>query len=187
MIDVSCGFVGEVPSSYVITLLSLGSVGLVKVEIYRLWFITWPRSWCVMQLYGWGPFILSHQSAKFGIHRPCESGDIASLILSRDHLVDVSRDFMRGFSHPKSSRCKVWGPKVWWKWNYSAFLFVTWPRYWSVTRCCGWSGVLLWTPNLALLSLVHIHRMELEIMAFVISVPVPFPIPIPMWWFQCRG
>ena len=49
-----------------------------------------------MQLYGWGPFILSHQSAKFGIYRPCESGDIASLILSRDHFVDVSRDFMGG-------------------------------------------------------------------------------------------
>ena len=35
MIDVSRGFVGGVPSSYVTTLLSSGSIDLAKVEIWR--------------------------------------------------------------------------------------------------------------------------------------------------------
>ena len=35
VVDVSCDFVDEISSSYATTLLSLGSVGLVKVEILR--------------------------------------------------------------------------------------------------------------------------------------------------------
>ena len=44
----------------------LGAIGLVNV-------VTWPRNWCVMWFCGCGTLILSHHTAKFGIHRPCGS------------------------------------------------------------------------------------------------------------------
>ena len=43
---------------------------------------------------GGGSLVLSHELAKFRIHRPCESGDITFFDLSRDHVVDVSCDFV---------------------------------------------------------------------------------------------
>ena len=58
----------------------LGARGLVNVEIKRFWLDTWPRDQCVMWLYRWGPIILSHHPAKFGVHRPCESKDMTFLI-----------------------------------------------------------------------------------------------------------
>ena len=64
----------------VTTLLSFWALHLVKVRIKYLRFVTWSLHWSVTWLWGWGPFILSHHPAKFGIHRPCESGDITSLI-----------------------------------------------------------------------------------------------------------
>ena len=51
-------------------------MGLVNVEKKRFWFATWPRGWCVTWLYKWGTFILSHWSAKFGVHRLCEREDV---------------------------------------------------------------------------------------------------------------
>ena len=73
-------FVGEVLSSWVTTQLSLGSIGLVKVEVQRFLFVMWPQYWSVTWLCGWHPLILSHLLAKFRIHRPCESRDITFLI-----------------------------------------------------------------------------------------------------------
>ena len=35
----------------------------------------WPHNWSVTWLCGWGPLLLSHHPAKFGVYRPCESGD----------------------------------------------------------------------------------------------------------------
>ena len=64
----------------VTTLLRLSALHLEKVKIKCFWFVTWPLDWSVTWLCGWGPFILSHHPAKFGIHRPCESRDITSLI-----------------------------------------------------------------------------------------------------------
>ena len=58
----------------------LGSIGLVKVEIKRFWFFTWPRNQCVMWFCRWCPFILSYYPAKFGVHRPCESVNITFFI-----------------------------------------------------------------------------------------------------------
>ena len=43
---------------------------------------------------GGGSLVLSHELAKFRIHRPCESGDKTFLDLSRDHVADVSCDFV---------------------------------------------------------------------------------------------
>ena len=62
----------------VTTLLSLWSLHLVKVRIKYFWFVTWLLDRSVTWLCGWGPFILSHHPAKFGIHRPWESGDVTS-------------------------------------------------------------------------------------------------------------
>ena len=62
------------------TLLSLWALNLVKVKIKYFWFVTWPLDRCFTWLCGWGPFVLSHHPAKFGVHRPRESGDITSLI-----------------------------------------------------------------------------------------------------------
>ena len=46
----------------------------------------------------------SYHPPKFGVHRPCESGDNV-FYLSSDHVVDVSRDFCAEFSHSKSPPC----------------------------------------------------------------------------------
>ena len=79
-IKVSCDFLGGVPSSWFSTLPSLVLMNLVNVDIKRFWFVTLPRDWCATWLCGWGPLILSHQPAKFGVHRPCGSGDITFFI-----------------------------------------------------------------------------------------------------------
>ena len=66
VIDASLDFVDGVPSSQVTTLLNLESIDLLKVEIYRF---------CLSRnhdigpcLFWWGSLILSHHSAKFGVH-----------------------------------------------------------------------------------------------------------------------
>ena len=64
----------------VITLLSLWALNRVKVKIKYFWLVTWPLDRCFTWHCGWGLFILSHHPVKFGVHRPCESGDIMSLI-----------------------------------------------------------------------------------------------------------
>ena len=69
-------------SWWVSTLLSVGSTGLLKVEIYRFLFVTCPLGRCVRWLWGWGPLILSHHPAKFRVHRPCESEDITCLFVT---------------------------------------------------------------------------------------------------------
>ena len=71
----------------VTTLLSLWALRLVKVKMKYFWFVTWPLDRSVTWLCGWGPFILSHHPAKFGIHRPWENEDIASLIC---HVINWS-------------------------------------------------------------------------------------------------
>ena len=72
---------------WVSTLLSLGSASLVKVEIYRFLFVTWPLDRCVTWLCGWGLLILSHHPAKFRVHRLCESEDKAVFIC---HVTTIS-------------------------------------------------------------------------------------------------
>ena len=46
------------------------------MEIWCFLFVTWPRHWSVVWLCGRGVLILNHHPAKFGVRRPCESGDI---------------------------------------------------------------------------------------------------------------
>ena len=38
--------------------------------------------------------MLSYHPVKFGVHRPCESGNITFFYLSREHYIEVSCDFM---------------------------------------------------------------------------------------------
>ena len=45
------------------------------MEIQGFLFVTWSLYWNVLWLCGWGPLILRHQLAKFGIHKPSESRD----------------------------------------------------------------------------------------------------------------
>ena len=90
-------------------LLSLGSIGLTKVEIC-LWVVTWPSGWCVTWLFGWGSLILSHHPAKFGVHRPCENGNITYSVC---HVTTISKSHVTllvGSFHPMSPLCYVWGP-----------------------------------------------------------------------------
>ena len=105
VVDVSCDFVHEISSSWATTLQSLGSAGIVKVEIYCFWFVTWPRDRCVTWFCRWDPIILSHYPAKFGVHRPRESGDITFFIC---HVTVISKCHMTlwvGSPHPKSPPC----------------------------------------------------------------------------------
>ena len=83
-------------------MLSLGSTGLEKVEINRVWPVRWQRDQCVTWLCGWGSLILTHHPAKFGVHKPCESGDITSFIC---HVTTISKchmTFWMGSSHPNN-------------------------------------------------------------------------------------
>ena len=45
---------------------------------------------------GIGSLVLSHELAKFRIHRPCESGDITFFICHVTTISKLSRDFVRG-------------------------------------------------------------------------------------------
>ena len=100
-IEVSHEFLGGVLSFWFSSLPSLGATVLVNVEIKHFQFVTWRRDWCVMWLCGWGSLILSHQTVKFGIHRPCESGDTFLICRvttwSMYHVTLWER-----FPHPKS-------------------------------------------------------------------------------------
>ena len=58
----------------------------MKVEIKRFQFVTWPRYQSFTWHFGWDPLILGHHFAKFGVHRPCESGDITFLIC---HVIPI--------------------------------------------------------------------------------------------------
>ena len=63
------------------------------------------------------PITISHHSAKFGGHRSWGSGDILFLIChvtSRDHLVTVWCDIMKGSPHFKSLSCQVWWSQACW-------------------------------------------------------------------------
>ena len=70
----------------VTTLLSLRALRLVKAKTEYFWFVTWPCESIVVWLCGWGFLILSYNSAKFGVYRPCENGDMTFFYLSRDHM-----------------------------------------------------------------------------------------------------
>ena len=130
-------------SWWVSTRLSVGSTGLVKVEIYRVLFVTCPLGRCVRWLWGWGPRIPSHHPAKFGIHRPCESEDITCLFVTWPLIRCVT--WLSGWAplilshHPAKFAvdrpyeseyitffiCHVTTKfgvhKVFWKWRYSSF------------------------------------------------------------------
>ena len=96
-----------------------------------------------MWLCRWDLLILSHYSAKFGVSRPSESGDITFLIC---HVTT--------WSMCVTWLCR-WDPII--LSHYPAkfgvnrpcengdiiFLFVTWPRYRSVTWLCGWGLLIL--------------------------------------------
>ena len=107
---------------------------LVFEQIWRFWFFTWPHNWsftwlfgwgcgpcecgnktfwldtrpldwCVTWLCRWGPVILSHHPAKFGIHWPCESGNITpstclvTTILKCDMILWVASPHPKWLSH----------------------------------------------------------------------------------------
>ena len=92
---VSRDFVGGVLPPQVTTLPSLGFIGLVKVKIQRVLFVTLPLVRCVTRLYGWGPLILIHHTAKFGVHKSWK-WKYTGFYLSRDHNIKVSRDCVGG-------------------------------------------------------------------------------------------
>ena len=79
----------------VTTLLSFWVPRFAKVKVKYFSFVTWPLNPSICMTFlvcnmnmllmchvscGWGSLILSHHSARFGVHKPCESGDIASFI-----------------------------------------------------------------------------------------------------------
>ena len=89
----------------VTTRLSFWALFLVKVKIKYFWFFTWRCGWASLilnhhpakrynvfylsrghkidvysWLFRWGLFILSQHPAKFGVHRSCETGNMAFVI-----------------------------------------------------------------------------------------------------------
>ena len=53
------------------------------------------RSMCHVNLWVGFP-LLSHHPPKFGVHRPCGSGDTTFFILSSDRDIEEPRDFVGG-------------------------------------------------------------------------------------------
>ena len=86
-------------------LLSLGSIGLEKVEIWLLWFATVLRDWCITWLCGCESLILSHHLAKFEVYMPCESGNITSLIYYMTTWSMYHVTLWVEFLYPKSQPC----------------------------------------------------------------------------------
>ena len=89
----------------VTTLLSLWALYIVKVKMKFFWFFTWPPDRSVTWLCGWDPFILSHHPAKFGIRRPCESGNITLLICHVTTWLICYETLWVGSLHPRSPFC----------------------------------------------------------------------------------
>ena len=86
-------------------LLSLGSIGLEKVEIWLLWFATGLRDRCITWLCGCGYLILSHHLAKFEVYMPCEYRDITSFIYYMTTRSMYQVTLWVGFLYPKSQPC----------------------------------------------------------------------------------
>ena len=68
-----------------------------------------PRNYIVMWLYGWKSLKVSHHSAKFCAQRDCGSGDMVLIdhLISQDHVIKGSCDFMGETPHGKSHLCQV--------------------------------------------------------------------------------
>ena len=60
----------------------------MKVEIWRVLFITWPQHRIVTWLCRRGSLILSYQPVRLGVHRPCEIGDTTFFIC---HVTTISK------------------------------------------------------------------------------------------------
>ena len=73
--------------------------------------------------------ILSHHPFTFGVHRPCESGEITFFWFSRDHVIEVSRDFVGVISSSPVTILLRLGAMGLVKMEIKRFLFVTWPWY----------------------------------------------------------
>ena len=72
----------------------LGAVGFVNVEIKRF---DLTRYQVIDVSHDFvGEVLSSSHPAKLGVHRPCESKNITFLYLSRDHNIEVPRDFVGG-------------------------------------------------------------------------------------------
>ena len=85
----------------------LGARGLVNVEIKCFWLNTWPRDRCAMWLCRWGTLILS-LPAEFGVHRPCENGNITFFICHLMHRPCDSGDIKFLICHMTTrSMCHV--------------------------------------------------------------------------------
>ena len=89
----------------VTTLLPLWALPLVKVKIKYFWLVMWSPHQSVTWLFEWAPFILSHHPAKFGVRRPCESGDITSLIYHVTTCLMFHVICGWGFPHPMLLPC----------------------------------------------------------------------------------
>ena len=53
---------------------------------------------------------VNHHPAKFGVHRPCESGDITFFIRYVTMISKCHMTLWVESSHPKRPPCQVWGP-----------------------------------------------------------------------------
>ena len=72
----------------------LGAVGFVNVEIKRF---DLTRYQVIDVSHDFvGEVLSSSHPAKLRVHRPCESKNITFLYLSRDHNIEVPRDFVGG-------------------------------------------------------------------------------------------
>ena len=101
-IEVSRNFLGGAPSSWFSTLASFGGHRPCECGDKTFWLEKWPRNWCVTWFCWWGPLIRSHHPVKFGMHRACESGNIAFSICRVITVLKCHLTLWLASPHPKS-------------------------------------------------------------------------------------
>ena len=111
----------------VTTLLSLWALRLVKAKIEYFWFVMWQHHRSVTWLFGWVFVILRYHPTKFGVHKPCESGDITFFICHVNTILNCHVTFCLGSPHPKFRLTSE--NKIFWKYYRKIILRVAWSKY----------------------------------------------------------
>ena len=112
----------------------------MKVEVQRFSFVTWPRGRCVTWICRWGPLILSHHPAKFGVHRPYENGNITFFIC---HVTAILKSHVTLCVYWEVTNPLCLGSIGLVKVGIQRFWFVTWPHGRCVTWRCRWGPLIL--------------------------------------------
>ena len=128
-------------------LLSLWTLRLVKVKTKYFWLVMWPRNWSVTWLRVWIFLILSHHTAKFGVHTLYESGNITFFICQVTTTSKYHVTLWVGCPHLRHQPAKF-GVHRPCEGGVQRLWFATWPHNGYIAWLCR-SGPLILSYHLA--------------------------------------